>query len=95
MCIPLLPFRGTCPTYSVRTWQETHYVSATQPNQLILFRETVAVSCENLTEHTCAQGAELKQVVHIVTTGLQRVNTIFALLNAELIDKQFREARPY
>jgi hypothetical protein len=28
---------------SVRTSQETHYVSATKPNRLMLFRQTVAV----------------------------------------------------
>jgi hypothetical protein len=28
---------------SFRTSQETHYVSATKPNRLMLFRETVAV----------------------------------------------------
>jgi hypothetical protein len=38
--------------HSVRTSQETHYVSATKPNRLMLFRETVAVYCENHTEHT-------------------------------------------
>jgi hypothetical protein len=46
----------------VRTSQETHHVSATKPNQLMLFRETVAVYCENHTEHTntlCRQNAEL------------------------------------
>jgi hypothetical protein len=46
---------------SVRTSQETHYVSATKPNRLMLFRETVAVYCENHTEHTdtlCGQNAE-------------------------------------
>jgi hypothetical protein len=36
---------------SVRNSQETHYVSATKPNRLILFRETVAVYCGNHTEH--------------------------------------------
>jgi hypothetical protein len=36
----------------VRTSQETHHVSGTQPNRLMLFRETVAVYCENRTEHT-------------------------------------------
>jgi hypothetical protein len=36
---------------SVRTSQETHHVSATKPNRLMLFRETVAVYCENHTEH--------------------------------------------
>jgi hypothetical protein len=39
-------------TDTVRTSQETHYVSATEPNQLMLVRETVAVYCENHTEHT-------------------------------------------
>jgi hypothetical protein len=36
---------------TVRTSQETHYVSATQTNRLMLFRETVAVYWENHTEH--------------------------------------------
>jgi hypothetical protein len=39
-------------TNTVRTSQETHYVSATKPNRLILYGETVAVYCENHTEHT-------------------------------------------
>jgi hypothetical protein len=39
---------------SVRTSQETHYISATKPNRLMLFRETVAVYSENHTEHTDA-----------------------------------------
>jgi hypothetical protein len=41
---------------SVRTSQETHYVSAIE-----LFRERVAVYCENHTQHTdtlCGQNAE-------------------------------------
>jgi hypothetical protein len=36
---------------SVRTSQETHYVSATKPSRLMLCGETVAVYCENRTEH--------------------------------------------
>jgi hypothetical protein len=36
---------------TVRTSQETHYVSATETNRLIPFRETVAVCCETLKEH--------------------------------------------
>jgi hypothetical protein len=46
----------------------------------MLFRETVAVYCETHMEHTdtlCGQNTEfcmLKHVVHIVTTGLYRVN---------------------
>jgi hypothetical protein len=46
---------------SVRTSLETHYVSATNLNQLMPFKETVAVYCENHTEHTntlCGQNAE-------------------------------------
>jgi hypothetical protein len=46
---------------SVRTSQETHYVSATKPNRLMLFEETVAVYCENHAERTdalCRQNAE-------------------------------------
>jgi hypothetical protein len=61
---------------SVRTSQETHYVSTTKPNRLMLFGETVAGYCENHTEHThtlCGQNAEfwyVGQVVNIVTTAL-------------------------
>jgi hypothetical protein len=50
---------------SVRISQETHYVTATKPNRLMLFRETVAVYCENRTEHTntlCGQNAEFGYV---------------------------------
>jgi hypothetical protein len=39
-------------TDTVRTSQETRYVSATEPNRLKLFGETVTVYCENHTEHT-------------------------------------------
>jgi hypothetical protein len=39
-------------TVTVCTSQETNYVSATDPNRLMLFGETVAVYCENHTEHT-------------------------------------------
>jgi thioredoxin-related protein len=39
-------------TDTARTSQEPHYVSATEPNWLMLFREPVAVYCENHTEHT-------------------------------------------
>jgi hypothetical protein len=53
----------------VRTSQETHYVSATKPSRLMLFRETVAVYCENHTEHTdtlCGQNAEF---FHVKASG--------------------------
>jgi hypothetical protein len=46
---------------SVRTSRKTHYVSATNPNRLMLFREIIAVYCENHMEHIntpCGQNAE-------------------------------------
>jgi hypothetical protein len=52
-------------TDTVRTSQETHYVSATQTNRLMLLGETVAVYCENHTEHTntlCGQNAKFHHV---------------------------------
>jgi hypothetical protein len=36
---------------TVRTSQETDYVSATRPNRSMQFGETVAVHCGNHTEH--------------------------------------------
>jgi hypothetical protein len=39
----------------------THYVSARKTNRLIVYRETVAVYCEDHTKHTntlCRQNAE-------------------------------------
>jgi hypothetical protein len=57
----LLELLVTCKN-SVRTSQETHYVSATKTNRLMLFRETVAVYCENHAEHIntfCGQNAVL------------------------------------
>jgi hypothetical protein len=35
--------------HSLRTSQETHYISATEPKRLILLGETVAVYCEKHT----------------------------------------------
>jgi hypothetical protein len=52
----------------VRTSQETHHVFATEPNQLMLCGETVAVCCENRTEHTdtvCGQSVPHRR--HITT----------------------------
>jgi hypothetical protein len=50
---------------SVRTTQDTGYVSSTKTNQLILFREKVTVYCENHTKPTnalCGQNAEFYYV---------------------------------
>jgi hypothetical protein len=43
---------GRIYSNSVRISQETHSVSATKPNRLMLFRETCPVYCENHMEHT-------------------------------------------
>jgi hypothetical protein len=58
---------------SVRTSQETHYVSATKHNWLMLFGERVAVYFENHTEHRYrTHSCVWKQVVHILITGLYK-----------------------
>jgi hypothetical protein len=48
--------------YNVRSvLHSRHVVSATEPNRLMLFGETVDVYCENCTEHTdtlCGQNAD-------------------------------------
>jgi hypothetical protein len=56
-------------TDTVRTSQETHYVSATKPNRLMLFGETVSVYRENHTKHTDIQSVPHRN--HI-TSPLQR-----------------------
>jgi hypothetical protein len=77
-------------TDPVRTSKETHYVSATKPNRLMLFRETAAVYRENLrnTQIHCVGRMQrfsmVNQVVHIVTTGLQRVKDLPSLAQSVL-----------
>jgi hypothetical protein len=66
----------TQPENSVRTSQETHYVSTTGSNQLMLLGKTVAVYCANRTEHIMYYFSVLKQVVCIVTIGILRVTGI-------------------
>jgi hypothetical protein len=46
--------------WAVRTSQETHHVSTTEPSQLMLCGGTVAVYCGNRTEHTDTCGQYLK-----------------------------------
>jgi translation initiation factor IF-1 len=41
-----------------------HYVSATETNQLMLFRETVAVYCENHMEHINTLWAEYRDFIY-------------------------------
>jgi translation initiation factor IF-1 len=57
------------------TSQETHYVSTTEPNRLMLFGETVTVYCENHTEHTdtlCGQNVEFVPHRKHITSPRQR-----------------------
>jgi hypothetical protein len=54
-------------TDTVRTSQETHYVSATVTNRLMPFGETVAVYCENHMEHT--DRAHTSQETHYVSAA--------------------------
>jgi hypothetical protein len=46
--------RGLIYKNSVRTSQETRYISMRTTNQLTLFREIIAVCCVNPTKHTNA-----------------------------------------
>jgi hypothetical protein len=54
-----------CAQNAVRTSQETHYVSATEPNRLMLFGETAAVYFKNHTEHI--NTARTSQETHYVS----------------------------
>jgi hypothetical protein len=54
---------------SVRTSQETHYVSATETNRLMLFEGTAAVYCENHTEH-------IKYTVWAECKGFRRIQFV-------------------
>jgi hypothetical protein len=47
------------------TSQETRYVSITKTHRLMLFREKIAVNCENHKKHTntvCRQNAQLQYI---------------------------------
>jgi hypothetical protein len=56
-----LPGRLVTYKSSVRTSEEKHYVSAIKLDQLMLFRETNTVYCENHTKHIntlCGQNVD-------------------------------------
>jgi hypothetical protein len=79
-----IPEDDTLYKNSVYTSQETHHVSTTKPNRLMLFRETIAVYFENHTEHTdtlCGQNTEFWYVnvgsVYRIT-GPERVKILFS-----------------
>jgi hypothetical protein len=72
---------------SVRTSQETHDVPATKTNRLMLFRETVAVCCENHMEHTntlCVQNVEL---FNVKVDGTYNNHCVLKGLHVEKIQK--------
>jgi hypothetical protein len=52
---------------SVRSSQETHYVSAAEPNRLMLFGETVAVCCENRTGNVKQSAVAERRTIFNVT----------------------------
>jgi hypothetical protein len=57
---------------SVRTSQETYYVSDTKPSRLMLFRKIFAVYCESHMEHRnaiCGQNADF---THVKADGIYR-----------------------
>jgi hypothetical protein len=63
-------------TDTVRISQETHYVSTTQPNRLMLFAETFAVYFENTQVHSVGRTLSfgmLNRVVHTVIMGLEKI----------------------
>jgi hypothetical protein len=74
----------------VCTSQETQYALAANPNRLMLFGETVAVYCENHTEHTnifCGQNVEfwyVKAGGTYITTGLYRLKAQECILGVHV-----------
>jgi hypothetical protein len=59
----------------VCTRRETHYITTTKTKRLMLFREKIVVYFENHIKHINSMGkmqssSMLKQVVHVVITGL-------------------------
>jgi hypothetical protein len=56
--------------WAVRTSQETHDFSATEPSRANAVNETIAVYCENHTEHSdiiCGQDAGFYYILETVT----------------------------
>jgi hypothetical protein len=76
-------------TDTVRTSQETHYVSLTENNLLMMFMETVADCCKKHTENTDTMSAEyifflmLIHVVHVVTTVLKLKENKWVFLSSD------------
>jgi hypothetical protein len=60
----LIPFKA---------WKQTHSILTTNISWLIMFAETVAVYCENRTEHMYSV---FEQLVCVVTTALEGVKSL-------------------
>jgi hypothetical protein len=77
-------------TDTVRTSQETRYVSAAKPNRLMLCGETVAVCCENRMEHRytvrTSQGTH-RYIVWAERSGLLILQRMVHIVNTLTIIK--------
>jgi hypothetical protein len=63
-------FKTKKKTDTVRTSQEIRYVSATETNRLMLFRETVAVYCEDHIEHMNTECGHTVKLMFIKAAGI-------------------------
>jgi hypothetical protein len=52
---------------ALRTSQEIHNVSATKPSRLMLFSETIAAYCENLTKHANTSSRQNSEFDYVTT----------------------------
>jgi hypothetical protein len=73
-CVTALGAFNRLYTDTVHTSQETHYISATGPNRLMLSGESL-VYCENHTEHT--DTARTSQEKHCLRCRAQSVNAVW------------------
>jgi thioredoxin-related protein len=80
-------------TDTVRTSQETHYVSTTEPNRLMLFGETHAVYCENHTEHT--DSPYLTEKTHHVSAAEPNRLMLFGETVAVYCENHTEHTEPY
>jgi hypothetical protein len=64
---------------SILTSQETHYVFAKESNRLMLCGETVAVCCENRTEHTDTVRTSQETQIH-GEGGIQRCTMLITVV---------------
>jgi hypothetical protein len=63
-------------TDTVRTSQETHYVSATKPSRLMLFRETVAFTVRTIRNTQIQSVPHRKHIILRLRYKAQPVNAV-------------------